>query len=66
MSEQAWWWGYSNLWGELSSDRLPWFVCEKLELNTKSPPCFYVRAQVLSAAIHPPPDDALAGMGGGP
>jgi hypothetical protein len=29
--------GYSYLEGELSSDRLPWFICQNLELNTKSP-----------------------------
>lgn len=41
-------WGYSNLRDELSSDRLPWFVCKKLELNTKSPSCFYGRASAFN------------------
>jgi hypothetical protein len=45
-------WGWSNLWGEMPSDRLPWFVCKKSELNTKSPSGLYVVRKMPSVATH--------------
>jgi hypothetical protein len=45
-------WGYSNLCGELSSDRLPWSVCKKPELNTKGPSDLYVVRKMPSVATH--------------
>jgi hypothetical protein len=58
-------WGRPKLYGNRDVDRLQWFVCKNLELNTKSPSLVSALHEPASSGGASAAQEGIVGQGGG-